>query len=92
MVLILLVILLLICVGCLWESNVQRKGLKGILSITLALFISMIMEGTANSLVEAQVMEGPFLITLYFILPIVSFSAFQLLFFDIRMLEKEQID
>ncbi|GGM43757.1 hypothetical protein GCM10011351_32180 [Paraliobacillus quinghaiensis] len=90
MFLLLSIFLLLISFSCFWESKKERKGLRVTLSITLALMLSMLMEGAAHSLVEAQVMEGPLLITLYFVLPIVSFAIFQVLFYDIRMMDKEK--
>lgn len=83
----LIIILLIICIACFMESKKERKGLRLILSITLALMVPIIMEGTFHSLVSANVMVGTPLFILYFALPIVSFAIFQLLFYDIRMLE-----
>ncbi|TFE00090.1 hypothetical protein [Jeotgalibacillus sp. R-1-5s-1] len=90
MYLFLIIILLIISIACFWESKADRKGLRVTLSVTLALMLTLFMESTAHSLVETQMMEGPILLTLYFLLPVVSFAAFQILFYDIRLVGKEK--
>ncbi|GGM41311.1 hypothetical protein GCM10011351_29360 [Paraliobacillus quinghaiensis] len=82
------IVLLIISIACFYEAKKERKGLRFILSITSTIILSLIMEGTAHSLVEAKVMEGTPLIILYFALPIVFFITFQLLFYDIRMIDE----
>ncbi len=82
---ILISILLIISIAAYKEGNTERKGLRFFLSITLAIMLSLVMEGTLHSLVLAEVMDVTLLIILYFTLPILSFSIFQLLFFDIKM-------
>ncbi len=84
---ILIIILLLISVGCFFEGENERKGLKLILSIDLAIMLSLFMEGTAQSLVASGTLEGTFLIILYYSLPIISFSAFNLLLYGIKIFD-----
>ena len=81
----LIIILLIISVAAYKEGNSERKGLRFILSIMLAIMLSLVMEGTLHSLVLAEVLDGTLLIVLYFTLPILSFFIFQLLLFDIKM-------
>lgn len=88
MELILIAILILISIACFWEGKTERKGLKIILSIALALMISLIMEATVYSIVASGKLEGLPLIIAYYALPIISFSAFQLLLYDIKVLDK----
>jgi|GEM_PF-4169380 len=85
---ILITILILISIACFWEGNSKRKGLKIILSIALALMITLIMEATALSLVSSGKLEGITLVIAYYALPIITFSAFQLLIYDIKLMEK----
>ncbi|MEB1808355.1 MAG: hypothetical protein LPK26_13865 [Bacillaceae bacterium] len=88
MFLYLIFILLLISFACFKQGRNERKGLRLTLSITLAIMLPFILEGTAHSLVEAQVIEGTPLILLFFMLPIVFFTSFQLLFYEIGNMSK----
>jgi Ca2+/Na+ antiporter len=88
MVVILIGILSLISITCFIDGKSERKGLKLILSITLTVLLSYIIEATKHSLLEAGILEGIPLIILYFVLPIISFIIFQILLYDIRELKK----
>lgn len=79
------IITLIISAAAYKEGNPERKGLRFTLSITLAIMLSLVMEGILHSLVLAEVMDVTLLIFLYFTLPILSFSIFQLLFFNTKM-------
>jgi hypothetical protein len=70
-----------------FEGKSERKGLKFILSIDLAIMLAFFMEGTTTSLVASGTMEGTLLIVLYFALPIISFTAFNLLLYGIRIFD-----
>ncbi|KGX85613.1 hypothetical protein [Pontibacillus marinus] len=87
MIFILLVILLFICIGCYIEGKTERKGLKLVLSISLAIMLSFMMEATLHSLVENEIMEGMLALISYYALPIITFGIFQLLLYEIRMFE-----
>lgn len=87
---ILVIILIIISLACFSESKIQRKGVRLVLSITLAIMIPFIMAGCMYSLAQAEVIEGTPLIILYFALPIVSFVTFQLLLYDIRLFGEEK--
>ena len=50
---ILIIILLIISIAAYMEGNTERKGLRFILSFTLAIMLSLVMEGTIHSLVLA---------------------------------------
>ncbi len=84
MLIILLCLLLFISIACLFPSESERKGLKFLLSVALAFFLALVMEGTIHSLLAAQIMEGMILGVAYFGLPIIIFSTFQLLIYDIK--------
>lgn len=87
MYILLIILLVIISFACFSESKKDRKSVRLLLSITLALLLAFVIEGSAHSLIQAEVIEGAPLIILYYALPTISFTAFQLLLYDIRLMD-----
>ncbi|QOR64714.1 hypothetical protein IM538_12645 [Cytobacillus suaedae] len=87
MLFILISLLVIISIACFVEGNSDRKGLKLTLSISLALFLSFITEASGLILFVDNFSSLP-LMLVYYSLPLLSFSAFQLLLYDIRLFDK----
>ncbi|UCZ55077.1 hypothetical protein LGQ02_10270 [Bacillus shivajii] len=85
MVFILMVILIIVSVGCSGDARTERNGLKLSFSIASAIMLSLVMEATAHGLEASGTLEGMYVTVIYFILPIITFSMFQLLLYDLTV-------
>ncbi|MFN7253505.1 MAG: hypothetical protein ACK4M9_22430 [Anaerobacillus sp.] len=92
MIIFLLVILAIISLANYSVGEGQAKGLKLILSLTLAIILSLFME----SMKENLWFTGTLQVIVYFALPIVSFASFQVLLYrdhirDLQVEPKKQL-
>lgn len=84
----LFVILTLISIGCFLEGkNVERRGVKLILSLLLSIIIPVVMTGSLESLLVSHKIEGYSYIAAHTVIPAFAFLFFQLLFFNIKPYE-----
>ncbi|MFT9600708.1 hypothetical protein [Mesobacillus sp.] len=70
-------------------KNVARRGLKLILSLLLAVMITVVMDSSVSTLVEQERIHGmPLFITFHTLIPVAAFFIFQLLLYNIKMYSK----
>lgn len=87
MIIILMFLLEFISIACFFEGKTERKGLKMILSTALAITLPLIMNAAMYSLSEHSSLRDMPLLFLYYALPIIMFTTFQLLLFEIKIFE-----
>lgn len=83
-----LLLIFLVIIGgvCYFEAkNVSRKGVKFLLSLTVAVILSLIMEVTLESSVGFYLFGETFFTLIYFVIPITAFLTFQLLLYDLKL-------
>ncbi|MBB5171964.1 hypothetical protein [Texcoconibacillus texcoconensis] len=66
------------------KAEKEKKGSRFTFSVTLAIMLPFIIEGTVQSLRTAQIISGTsFFIILFFALPSILFTTLQLILYDI---------